>query len=86
MHTSVVLAPEVSGIYTSVTDRHPDSGAPQGIIRVSAFTQAATAPDAAAVQLEVRRSADTEDTDWMPIGIVQIADTTVTSQRSDRYH
>ena len=69
-------APEVSGIYTSITDRHPDSGAPQGMITVSAFTQAMTAPNAAAVQLEVRRSADA---DWMPLGSVPIADSTVTS-------
>ena len=69
-------APEVSGIYTSVTDRHPDSGGPQGMITISAFTQAMTAPNAAAVQLEVRRSADA---DWMPLGSVQIADSTVTS-------
>ena len=69
-------APEVSGIYTSVTDRHPDSGGPQGMITISAFTQAVTAPNTAAVQLEVRRSADT---DWMPLDSVQIADTTVTS-------
>ncbi len=68
--------PEVSAIHTYVTDRHPDSGAAQGMITVSAFTQAMTAPDASAVQLEVRRSADA---DWMPLGIVQIADTTVTS-------
>ena len=47
------LAPEVSGIYTSVTEHHPDSGAPQGMITVSAFTQAMTAPDTAEVQLEV---------------------------------
>ena len=70
------LAPKVSGIYTSVTERHPDSGAPQGMITVSAFTQAMTAPDTAEVQLEIRRSADA---DWMPLGIVPIADTTVTS-------
>ena len=69
-------APEVSGIYTSVTERHPDSGAPQGIITISAFTQVMTAPDTAEVQLEIRRSADA---DWMPLGIVPIADTTVTS-------
>ena len=69
-------APEVSGIYTSVTDRHPDSGGPQGMITISAFTQAMTAPNTAAVQLEARRSADA---DWMPLGSVQIADTTVTS-------
>ena len=69
-------APEVSGIYTSVTDRHPDSGAPQGMITISAFTQAMTAPNTAAVQLEIRRSADA---DWMPLGSVPIADTTVTS-------
>ena len=69
-------APEVSGIYTAVTERHPDSGAPQGMITVSAFTQAVTAPNTAAVRLEVRRSADA---DWMPLGSVPIADTTVTS-------
>ena len=69
-------APEVSGIYTAVTDRHPDSSAPQGMITVSAFTQAMTAPNTAAVQLEARRSADA---DWMPLGSVQIADSTVTS-------
>ena len=69
-------APKVSGIYTAVTDRHPDSGAPQGMITVSAFTQAVTAPNTAAVRLEVRRSADA---DWMSIGTVPIADTTVTS-------
>ena len=68
--------PEVSAIYTYVTDRHPDSGAAQGTITVSAFTQAMTAPNAAAVQLGIRRSADAE---WTPLGIVQIADTTVTS-------
>ena len=68
--------PEVSAIHTYVTERHPDSGAAQGMITVSAFTQAMTSPDASAVQLEVRRSADA---DWMPLGIVQLADTTVTS-------
>ena len=68
--------PEVSAIHTYVTDRHPDSGAAQGLITASAFTQAMTLPDAAAVQLEIRRSADA---DWMPLGIVQLADTTVTS-------
>ena len=68
--------PEVSAIHAYVPDRHPDSGAAQGTITVSAFTQAMTAPNAAAVQLEIRRSADA---DWMPLGVVQIADTTVTS-------
>ncbi len=68
--------PEVSAIHAYVTDRHPDSGAAQGLITVSAFTQAMTSPDAAAVQLEIRRAADA---DWMPIGIVQIANTKVTS-------
>ena len=68
--------PEVSAIHTYVTDRHPDSGAVQGMITVSAFTQAVTLPDAAAVQLEIRRSADA---DWMPLGIVQLAGTTVIS-------
>ena len=69
-------APEVSGIYTSVTERHPDSGAPQGMITVSAFTQAMTAPNAAEVQLEIRRFADA---DWMPLGVAQIGDSRVTS-------
>ena len=69
--------PDVSAVYTYVTDRNPDSGAAQGTITVSAFTQAMTLPATAAVQLEIRRSADT---DWMPLGIVQLADTTVTSQ------
>ena len=68
--------PEVSAIHTYVTDRHPKSGAAQGLITVSAFTQAMTAPDAAEVQLEIRRSADA---DWMPLGIVQISDSRVTS-------
>ena len=68
--------PEVSAIHTYVTDRHPDSGAAQGLITVSAFTQAMTAPNTVAVQLEIRRAADA---DWMPIGIVQTANTRVTS-------
>ncbi len=68
--------PEVSAIHTYVTDRHPDSHAAQGTITVSAFTQAMTNPNTAAVQLEIRRSADAE---WAPLGIVQLADTTVTS-------
>ena len=68
--------PEVSAIHTYVTDRHPKSGAVQGPITVSAFTQAMTSPDAVAVQLEIRRAADA---DWMPLGIVQLADTTVIS-------
>lgn len=70
------VPPEVAAIHTYVTDRHPDSGAVQGTVTVSAFTQAMTAPDTAAVQLEIRRSADT---DWLPLGVVQIADTMVTS-------
>ena len=68
--------PEVSAIHAYVTDRHPDSGAAQGLITVSAFTQVITSPDAVAVQLEVRRAADA---DWMPLGIVQTANTRVTS-------
>ena len=68
--------PEVSAIHTYVPDRHPDSGAAQGTITVSAFTQAMTNPNTAAVQLEIRRSADAE---WSPLGIVQIGDSTVTS-------
>ena len=70
------LPPKVSAIHTYVTDRNPDSGAAQGMITVSAFTQAMTHPNTAAVQLEVRRTADTE---WAPLGIVQLADTTLTS-------
>ena len=70
------LPPEISAIHTYVTHRNPDSGGPQGLLTVSAFTQAMTAPDATAVQFEIRRSADT---DWMPLGIVQLANTNVTS-------
>ena len=70
------LPPEVSAIHTYVTDRHPDSSAAQGDIIVSAFTQAMTAPNTAAVQLEIRRTADA---DWAPLGIVQLAGTTVIS-------
>lgn len=68
--------PEVSAIHTYSPNHHPDSGAAQGTITVSAFTQAMTNPIAAAVQLEVRRSADAE---WAPLGIVQLADSKVTS-------
>ena len=68
--------PEVSGVHTSVTDRHPVSGAAQGTIAISAFTQAMTSPDASAVQFEVRRAADA---DWMPLGVAQLADTMVIS-------
>lgn len=71
------LAPSVSGIYANVTDRNPDSGGAQGFITVSAFTQAMTNPGTDAVQLEIRRSADTE---WKPLGIVQIANSKVVSQ------
>ena len=70
------LPPSVSAIHTYSPDRHPDSGAAQGTITVSAFTQAMTNPGTAAVQLEIRRSADA---DWAPLGIVQIANSTVTS-------
>ena len=70
------LAPEVSAVYTYVTDRHPDSGAAQGTITVSAFTQAMTAPGTVAAQIEIRRTADA---DWTPLGVVQLAETTVTS-------
>ena len=69
-------APSVSAIHTYSPDRHPDSGAAQGTITVSAFTQAMTNPGTTAVQLEIRRSADA---DWAPLGIVQLADSTVTS-------
>ena len=69
--------PEVSAVHTTVTDRHPNSHAAQGMITVSAFTQAMTSPDATAVQFEYRRAADA---DWTLLpGGVQIADTTVTS-------
>ena len=68
--------PEVSAIHVNAPERHPDSDAAQGTITVSAFTQAMTSPEAAAVQLEIRGSADT---DWMPLGVVQLADSTVTS-------
>ena len=67
-------APEISAIHTYVTDRNPDSGAPQGLLTVSAFTQAMTNPDATAIQFEIRRSADAA---WEPLGIVQLANSTV---------
>lgn len=71
------LAPSVSAVHTYVTERHPDSGAAQGTIRISAFTQAMTAPDATEMRFEIRRSADA---DWIQLGIAQIvADSTVTS-------
>ena len=72
------LPPEVSAIYADVTERHPDSGAAQGYINISAFTQAMTNPGTVAVQLEIRRSADT-DADWKPLGVVQIANSKVVS-------
>ena len=72
------LPPNVSAIYADVTDRHPDSGAAQGLITVSAFTQAMTNPGTKAIQLEIRRSADA-DTDWKPLGVVQIANSKVVS-------
>ncbi len=72
------LAPEVSAIHTQAAEHHPDSGAPQGMITISAFTQAMTAPNTTGVQLEVRRSADADDA-WQPLGIVQLANTTVSS-------
>ena len=68
--------PEVSAIHTYVTDRHPGSGAVQGMITVGAFTQAMTSPNADRVRLEIRRSADA---DWMSLGEVQLAGTTVIS-------
>ena len=72
--------PEVSAIHTYVTERHPDSGAAQGMITVSAFTQAMTNPNAVAVQLEVRRAAEGDDA-WRPIGtgVVQLANSKVVS-------
>ena len=68
--------PEVSAIHAYVTDRHPGSDAVQGMIIVGAFTQAMTSPNADRVRLEIRRSADA---DWMPLGVVQLAATTVIS-------
>ncbi len=70
--------PEVSAVHTTVKDRHPVSDAAQGLIAVSAFTQAMTSPDAGVVQFEYRRTADA---DWIPLpgGIVQMADTQVIS-------
>jgi hypothetical protein len=70
------LPPNVSAIYADVTDRNPDSGAAQGLITVSAFTQAMTDPGTTAVQLDIRRTADAE---WMLLGIVQIANSKVVS-------
>ena len=70
------LPPNVSAIYAYVTDRNPDSGAAQGLITVSAFTQPMTNPSTVAVQLEIRRTADA---DWAPLGIVQIANSKIVS-------
>ena len=70
------MLPSVSAIHSYVTDRHPDSGAAQGLITVSAFTQAMTNPGTTAVQLEIRRTADA---DWAPLGIVQLANSKVIS-------
>ena len=75
--------PEVSAIHAYITDRHPDSGAAQGLITVSAFTQAMTAPNAVAVQLEIRRSADA---DWMPTRYRTDSQYKGYLSRSDRYH
>ena len=72
------LAPDVSAIHMQAAEHHPDSGAPQGVITISAFTQVMTAPNTTGVQLEVRRSADADDA-WQPLGVVQLANTTVSS-------
>ena len=71
------LAPAIAAVHTEPMNRHPDTGAPQGIITVSAFTHAMTNPVTTAVQFEARRAADT---DWQPIGVAQLLDdTTVVS-------
>ncbi len=71
------LPPAIAAVHTEPMNRHPDTGAPQGIITVSAFTQAMTNPITTEVQFEARRAADTE---WQPIGVAQLLDdTTVVS-------
>jgi hypothetical protein len=69
--------PEVSAVHTTVMDRHPSSSAAQGLITVSAFTQAMTTPKATAVQFEIRRTADA---DWTLLGFEQLADSKVVSR------
>ena len=71
------LAPAINAIHVEAADLHPDSGAPRDGITISAFTQAMTNPVTTAVQFEVRRS---QGTDWVPVGIAQLAGTTVVSQ------
>ncbi|MYE87899.1 hypothetical protein F4X33_02740 [Candidatus Poribacteria bacterium] len=70
------LAPAVAAIHVDAADLHPDSGAPRDGITISGFTQAMTNPVTTAIQFEVRRSQGTE---WAPVGIAQLADTTVVS-------
>ena len=70
------LAPAVFAVDTEAMDLHPDSNAPRGTITARAFTQAMTNPITTAVQFEVRRS---QGTDWAPVGIAQLAGTTVVS-------
>lgn len=71
-------APEVSAVYATVAEHHPESDAAQGTIRISAFTQAMTNPNATEMHFEVRRSADA---DWIRLpDVAQIGpDSTVTS-------
>ena len=71
------LAPEIAAIDVQEMVSHPDSGAAQDGITVTAFTHAMTNPTTSAVQFEARRS---QDTDWQPIGSAQLLDdTTVVS-------
>ena len=70
------LAPAVAAIHVDAADLHPDSGAARDGITISGFTQAMTNPVTAAIQFEIRRSQGTE---WQPVGIAQLADTTVVS-------
>ena len=71
------LLPEIAAVHTEATDFHPDTGAPQGIITVTAFTHAMTNPATAMVRFEARRAADAV---WQRIDVAQLlADTTVVS-------
>ena len=70
------LPPEIAAVHTEPMNHHPDTGAPQGTITVSAFTHAMTNPITTTVQFVARRAADTE---WQPIGVAQLLDTTVVS-------
>ena len=70
------LAPDVAAVHVEAMDLHPDSGAPRGEITLNAFTQAMTNPISSAIQFEVSRAADDS---WQPIGIAQMAETTIVS-------